>query len=103
MVASAFVNQPMEHLSIVEVLLKQVEAKVEAEIIPTVYTSEVGASLVLEKATTQAFGTIIEEEQDALYDVETIHTGNHVSFMSDNILNSSMSPLMTKSPTPTPP
>lgn len=66
-------------------------------------TSDIGTSLMPEQTITQDLETIEEEEKPALDATETNHTCNHLNSISDNILNSYMSPLITKSPTPTPP
>ncbi|CAI8602002.1 unnamed protein product [Vicia faba] len=66
-------------------------------------SSEFGVSLVPKEVTTHALETIVEECQVASNVVEIFLTGNPLNFVSDNVLNSSISPLLTKLATPTPP
>lgn len=96
LIAFALLNQTMEQPSIAEVLQKQVEARDEVVLKEVEGISEVGASHVLEKYIAHALETILEEEKDDSDDAESVHTGNPLNDVSDNVLNSSMSPLMAK-------
>lgn len=58
---------------------------------------------MIEDFTTHALEAIVEEDQVASYDAETVHIGNPLNFVSNNTLNSSISSLLTKSPTQIPP
>lgn len=95
----------MEKPYIVEALLKKVEDEVEAEDVEKKVEgpSDVGTFVVPEEVVAQTLETIEEEEQPASDVVEFVSTCNDLNSISDNILNSSNSPPMTKPSTLTPP
>lgn len=95
----------MEKPSIAEVLLKQVKAEVvEKDMDKEVKGSSVVDTSDLEKeVVAQTYEANEEEIQPTSIVVNTVNTCIHLNSMSDNILNSSNSPIMTKSTTPTSP
>lgn len=85
----------MKHIE-VEVIVEVVEKEANGP-------SVVGTSDMEEEGTAQTHEATEEEVQPTLNVADIVNTCIHLNFISNNILNSSKSPLMTKSPTPTPP
>lgn len=105
MIAFTLLNKAIEKPFINKALLKQVEAEVEAKVMKkeTYGPSDVGIFVVSKEVVAHTLEANEEEVQHASDAAETVNTCIHLNFISDNNLNSSISPLMTKLPTPTPP
>ncbi|CAI8596658.1 unnamed protein product [Vicia faba] len=85
-------QKKVEGKTVVEVVLKDVEGILGARVV-----------LVSEKVASHALETIMEEEHVVPEVAKANDTSIPMNLVSDNVLDSSNSPLMRKSPTPTPP
>lgn len=99
LIVVALLNEAMYKPSFVEALQKKTEVlEMEAE-----RPSVVGTSDLAEKVATQSHEIIEKEVLPTSVIVDAVNTSIDLNLISDDDLNSSNSPFMTKYPTPTPP